>query len=174
MRHNSIRTLKDKCPSLGKNTWQEKGVIYRKVYFKQMAQQTPLDMKMEIVFLNLYQWAYQNLRQKKYIHYIFLDHLILINKLSMSYNSAQLNENSFSLLSCTLLALYLFLLAPLVSLFLLESNHELGSNNCKKSDLLSKQARSHRADVKTQICLLTWMALTLETGCFDIFTQSYP
>lgn len=92
----------------------------------------------------------------------------------MSYNSAQLNKNSLSLLSCTLLALYPFLIVPSMSLSFLEGNHELGSNNCKKSDLLSKQARSHRADVKTQICLLTWMALTLETGCFDIFTQSYP
>lgn len=64
MRHNSISTLKDKYLSLGKNAWQEKYIIYRKMYFKQMAQQTQLDVKMEIEFLNSYQWAYQKLTSK--------------------------------------------------------------------------------------------------------------
>lgn len=55
MRHNSRRSLKDKYPSLGKNTCQEKDVIYRKIDFKQMAQQTQLAVKIEIEFLNSYQ-----------------------------------------------------------------------------------------------------------------------
>lgn len=53
MRHTSINTLKDKYLSLGKNAWQD--IIYRKMYFKQMAQQTQLDVKMEIEFLKSYQ-----------------------------------------------------------------------------------------------------------------------
>lgn len=97
LRHNSICTFKDKYPSLGKNTWQERVIIYRKMYFKQMAQQTQLDIKMEIEFLNFYQWAYQKLtHQKIYTLHFFVEQLILIHKLGLSYNSAQLNKRASS------------------------------------------------------------------------------
>lgn len=120
-----------------------------------MRQQIQLDIKMESEFLNLYQ-AYQiHIHRKTYQktkHCYFVGgQLILIHNFVSQFSTGEQNQllppqlylPSFR--SCLICALR-------VSLFL-KWITTLGVNNRKRSDLLSEQARSRRADVKMQIRL---------------------